>query len=519
MKIKSCLLILVIIFSNLIVCLSSSSAQDLEIPLLTWEKGKEQNLVLGAASGNNDWRIKLSGDNYKDLYFARSAVDADGSIIYSITLPGDMPIGLYSIQTISADDESTNIVAGVEVVEMQTYEITAIPNEFRFVLIGIVFLLAILISHRRKKIRTAKLIPNEKYLPSFEDSARKPISFNIYKLFRYRNSNYQTKNFTVFSFIFYRDSQFLLKHSVFLWTTLPLVGLGIGVVTGIISGVSMPNIPIIFLLVLAMLGVIDSLSGFYSAVGFVSAQLIFGPTPSMTSILAMISISFGWIFCGLFGSYFFNLFEDIYRNTLSKRELVYLVPSILAPGCFFIFFQYLANSFSINRREDTYLVFLSGLLISITNLVKLFIDRSKSTFNTKNEASDFVVVKLNGVISSASINFLWLIYMTMTYSWTQSISLALISGILFVSPLWISLVELTKPKITFLANIPRNAFLEAVIVSILSFGLFEIIDTQPLLVNQKSVLYMTVAFLPNLLHAMLTVLSDIDRESGVKTDK
>ena len=74
------------------------SASALDIPLLTWERGKEQNLVLGG-NVENEWKIELVNEaNEKVLDFKESEISANGFRVYSVSIPNDFPVGAYAVR-------------------------------------------------------------------------------------------------------------------------------------------------------------------------------------------------------------------------------------------------------------------------------------------------------------------------------------------------------------------------------------------------------------------------------------
>ena len=57
--------------------LSSPASSAADIPLLTWERGKEQNIVMANTDIPSTWTIKLMGDSYQPLTFRVSTKGTD----------------------------------------------------------------------------------------------------------------------------------------------------------------------------------------------------------------------------------------------------------------------------------------------------------------------------------------------------------------------------------------------------------------------------------------------------------
>jgi hypothetical protein len=60
------------------VAISMAPAQAADIPVLTWEKGKEHNIVLGGNSGVKNWKIQLASTTGETLDFRQSKLDPKG---------------------------------------------------------------------------------------------------------------------------------------------------------------------------------------------------------------------------------------------------------------------------------------------------------------------------------------------------------------------------------------------------------------------------------------------------------
>ena len=55
--------------------LAIPQASAVDVPLLTWERGKEQNIVLGGGAITNDWQIVLVQKNEVILKFSKSKIN------------------------------------------------------------------------------------------------------------------------------------------------------------------------------------------------------------------------------------------------------------------------------------------------------------------------------------------------------------------------------------------------------------------------------------------------------------
>ena len=85
-------------FLLLIPLLGSVPAFALDTPLLTWEQGKSQSVVLGGPTAGQAWKVELVSENLNyRASFSSSRLNKNGFRVYSINLPNQLPQGNYVI--------------------------------------------------------------------------------------------------------------------------------------------------------------------------------------------------------------------------------------------------------------------------------------------------------------------------------------------------------------------------------------------------------------------------------------
>ena len=134
-------------FLALLLIIAPATASAAEIPLLTWERGQLQEVVLGGQAAAEDWQVQLQGNGISGLNFKKSSVNNQGFAVYSLEVPQDIPLGGYSIVAIDETSEF-NVVAGVNLIASNAYKITKKPLDLAF-LISIFVLLTTIISALR----------------------------------------------------------------------------------------------------------------------------------------------------------------------------------------------------------------------------------------------------------------------------------------------------------------------------------------------------------------------------------
>ena len=95
--------------------LGTPVASAADIPILTWEKGKEHNIVLGGNSQVKNWKIQLTSTTGEALDFKQSKLDPKGYVVFSVQIPDTYESGVYTVVTTGVGVPE-KIVAGVKIV-------------------------------------------------------------------------------------------------------------------------------------------------------------------------------------------------------------------------------------------------------------------------------------------------------------------------------------------------------------------------------------------------------------------
>ena len=130
----------------------SMKANAEELPVLTWERGQVQNIVLGQDLSSEPWEIYLKSTKGVILKSSKSLTNNDNFLVYSFVIPDYFPIEGYVIE---AQDLNGNIkqVAGVQIVEKISSEITRVPFELFLLLLGISIFFYLLIFSKNRQVK------------------------------------------------------------------------------------------------------------------------------------------------------------------------------------------------------------------------------------------------------------------------------------------------------------------------------------------------------------------------------
>ena len=496
------------LLSVLTFAIGAPAASASDIPLLTWERGKEQNVILGNTNIPATWSIKLVSDGYQPLTFRMSSQGSDGSFVYSVQVPGTAPLGIYSVQVFDNQGQLSTIVAGVDVIEMRTFEVVSIPSTLKYLLFSIVFLIVGLTTLRSKKYAELSYVHHKSLIEegTLIHDARFPSV--LYKFYTLRAKSFDSLKSTLFRFMLSRDSEFLHRISPLAWTILPVIGFLLGSFAGVLTGDAMPNVPIVALMIMVIIGLIDALSGFYVAAGFITFQIVLGNVTTLSELLAVVAISLSWILIGLISDLFYiTSLKDFNRNENSENKLIALgLASVLAAGLF-LFIQILTNSFCANIRENSGRLNFLGILVGLVFMLRT---RYRERLDLpKLDQLTSVHYTITRIFSGLSALLMWVLFALASYSWSSSLTTALISASVFSIPLFALGIRFDKPEIKLLEKWRRNIYIETLSALLLVYGLFEFAAHLPYAILQKSQIYMIIAFIPSILHSLLSSLYDV----------
>ena len=490
-------------FSLFIATPSATAASD--IPLLSWERGKEQNIVLGGYTNQSSWTIQLVAEGQKPLKFSKSTANKDGYFVYSIFLPSDFPEGAYRVESLSTTGEAT-VVAGVQVVALMYFDIIRVPIQLLFLLTVLIFLISSLSTLRMRRYEQMS------YLQSKSEVHLPPAIASFYRL---RRSSVAGVQRSLFKHVIKKEGELLHKISPSLWALVPVATFIFGSYIGIVAGseLGIPSIPIVLFVIAAIIGVFDPYSGFTAAVGFSILQTMQGHISSMRAVGALMAIALSWLAPGLIASIYR---EMIAKDSLPKvltRTLPTIFASLFGAAIFFSSELLLASLLDrtgpiVNSRID--LPIAVGIAVFLKDRLERFVDRRSLLSNTNIEVKS---IRLSRIISPRAMGILALFFAGVSYVWTESLVFSAVTAFVFTIPLLLLQVRFASPVISVLAKVRRNILVESTIVSAISFAIFTYIQSTPFEVIQKGKLIILGAAVPLVIHALFSSLSDTqDRE-------
>ena len=502
-------------FVFLIGILPNATAAD--IPSLTWERGKEQNIVLGGNAIPASWTITMSDENDRNsLTFVRSKPNAQGYLVYSVTVPANYPVGYYAVKVFGEGSTAGSLVAGINIIAMRTYSITQIPSDLRNIILWLVLVITAFSTMRSKKyakhsyLRQTDLVEDESLVL---DKRFPKLLYQAYKL---RQSVLAEKSNSLFKYVLKRDGTLSHRIDPRLWTLMPVVGVIVGLASGFATGPDAPLIPIYFLGALALVTLVDSYSGFFAAFGFATSQVILGQATTLRDFIILITLGLSWSGCVLVGELLFSMSKRDFKGLklIGKEERsneAIIILSAIFAGSFFYYLQFLAHSLSLvpfsNQAEVIGVSVFVGLLFIARNSLSNKLDAKLS----KNPSVKFKLeeLEIQALINPVAVLLIGVYLIAVIYVWTLSWGAAAVPALIMTAPFAALLIRLEKPEFRFLTRWKRNIYLEAVFVTLISFGLYWFVSTTPNEVIRKSEILLAIGFIPALFHAALSSLYDV----------
>jgi hypothetical protein len=499
------------ILIGLTAFLITPKAMASDIPVLTWEKGKEHNLVIG---GNNkdvkDWKIELISGDQATATFSPSRFDKKGYIVYSVQVPDSFVNGVYTVQ-LSSKSMPPKVIAGVRIVSISAYNLIQIPVKLFTILLALVFLITTLSIIRMKKYERIE------YLRS-KPADRIPGVFNLFYRFRYKAVDEINKS--LFKFQLIREGELLHEISPILWSIVPIAALFLGGFVGVngtvMSGVNL--IPVALYFITAVIGVIDPFSGLMAGVGFAITQCVGGNVTSVRSIMSLLAVGIGWVVPGILSS----LYQELLRKDDYPKLLKKLVPDLAAGavgGLIFLVSELLTNSFADHRGPISVNNLALPALLAVIIVARINLQRFLvKDLHQKGVNYQIRVLVLPRVLSPRTIAIAALYFIGTAYVWTESWKFAGITAFLLSFPLSLLMVRFDSPVIKRFTVAKRHILLESLFVCFIAYVAFYYIQGLPLEVTQKGKLFILYAAVILFIHGLYSSIFDTSSRAEQNQD-
>ena len=495
------------IFISLILTPTAASAFD--IPLLTWERGRVQQVLLGGGAYADNWKVTLEGNGVAAIPFVPSSKNDAGYIVYTITLAGDFPTGSYSIVT-NGEGSPRTVVAGVSVIGQRENAVTNNLFDLTMIVAIFAFLTSIVSTIRARKysfipLRSTQILPrltdavvdeDENFWDRLEQS---PYRLRIQAITSLKPS--------LLRFLLIREGELVHRISAPLYGVMPLLGLVAGAIASIEVGRNggLAMTPMTIFIAVLLLSIFDSFAGIFATLGFWALQIFTGDVTSFRDVLISLAFCLSWVGPGLFASLLRqSINSDFPKYARDKFNLIRYIGALgsaLVGVAVFYLGQTLVNSIIYTDHQIRELTPLSLLIIFIAltgrGVADIHITDSPAKRSTRDES--FFIARTNSPATAIAITATLFAFI---YIWTATFKDALSVAVLFSLPYYFAFIRFDRVKSFSIEKLKRNILLEALAITAITFVIFRQISQEPLLVNQRAQLLLLLAGIAPLIHSI-----------------
>jgi hypothetical protein len=496
----------------LVLSLAPANAQD--IPLLTWEKGKVQSVVLGGGETSKSWKVYLKSQENSVTELSSSTANTNGFIVYSLNVPRDLATGAYSIVT-KGDVGPETLVAAVQIIEMQRYEITKIPGDLLFILLALALWFTALSALRGDPYRKVSLLystgPKERYLngePS-EDYIEYVHKFVPFEKLRIQIYEQIPESF--FKVLLKSDSKGLHSHLPWVWAILPgltlLLGGYFGFKTRNMSVFDISGYVVALLIAITFLGSLDIFSGLVSAVSFFAIRVWLFPEFSVSVVMSTISLSLLFFLPALISAYFSSLVAGKIKgqmsNSITNFIFNWVSPFVMVHYIFLIY-----RSINGSTQPSFSLEVLLISAIWAARFIESILSTQRFSARAKVSAVEQVDLNIGRLVSPASAAATYLFVSILMYIWTAKGLISLGLAALICVPLFLLQIRPTAPWLYVFNKLKRNHLVEILLSVSAVFAVLKLLEKFPVIAGSRPALFISLGFLPVIIHSMISFVSD-----------
>jgi len=507
--------LLAVIFT--ILSIPASSGTD--IPYLTWERGKEQNVVTSKGQDQTGYQVKLAQLGVPTLDFRASKPNAKGFSVYSVFLPNGTPLGEYEIYVYGDSSPDGSLVAKVKIIGLDRYSVISSPSDFAFLLLALIFITTALSVASGRKYKHLSFPRQKTAAESGTLLYEKRIPRALYPAYLMRTGAMNSFKPSLFRFLLICDDTLLHKISPLLWTLFPILGFALGLQSGYSTNDQMPNIPIYLLVAISLLGMLDAYSGIFALFGFAVGQIMTSNVSHLREVLVIAGLALLWIMPSLFGNLLYFATERDYPKILgtsksSLKNLSLLTATSAVIGSFFYASQLFVASISLRAPENyPYLAALS-LVIGICFLLKTILREWLDNRILRGEKKNSLVLEVFSLDHSVSHTWVLLIGASSgfsTYVITENLAVSIATTFATLILFSDLTVRVHSTNLRFAQLWRRNIYYEAFAITLAAAIIFFNVQQLPFQTSDKSLLMLAICLCLAVLH---TIFSSIHETAG-----
>ncbi len=503
----------VVALALIALMLAPAAASAFDIPLLTWERGREQQVVLGGGAYTQKWVVTLEGNGIEAQTFSASQKNDAGYVVYSLFIPADLPTGAYSIVT-NGEGSPRTVVAGINLIEEQTNTVTSNLFDLTLIIAIFIFLTGIVSTIRARKytfipLRSTQVLPRltdpildgeQNFWDRLEGA---PYRLRVQSLIALRPS--------LLRFLLIREGELTHRISKALYGVLPIAGLIAGSIAAIEvdRNEGLSATPMTIFIAIAAISITDAFAGVAATLGFWMIQLASGNVTSFRDVLISLAVGIAWVGPALFAALLRETinrdFELRSNSGVDPIKFLGIVGSSHVGGAVFFLGQALINSVIYTENQVRSLTLTHILVITAMLIIRGFADaiflERKNDQPTRDES--FVVSRVSSPITAVAV---FVMIFSFVYIWTASAGTAAFVSVLFSLPYFLIFIRFNRISFLQTSRIPRNILLESAVIAGVAFIIFKQISMKPLLLDQRANLLLVLTAVAPILHSIYSAI-------------
>lgn len=482
-----------------ITLIGINSASALDIPLLTWEKGKAQSVVLGGPTANRNWDVVLlSSDRLTKISFKSSQSNKMGFKVYTVNLPKNLKEGSYSIET-GFKGSKYNVVAQVVIVPAKIYEIVRAPSDLLKILLILAFLIHSSTSLRRKSFSNLyfhDLFESpQSAIGIVHDSRLGNSYFSSMRLQRANILNILPNSFL--KILLRADSSVLFTFFPFLAILLPSLAISGSLLVSLMNTQGEGNysyLSVVIAILLMGIGILDIFSGFCSAFVFLIVSILFESKFGVDSLVVNLFIAGAFVIPGLF----ILIGEFKSKVALSKLSKVHWWTAALG---YLSLLVLILKSLNIVVSAD-YALLGMGICLFVTTVILKSRFLVKFLNEEKVSTSETTAHRISRVVSPSAAIGAFILLLALFMNWTMDFVSSLLSAFLWSSPFFLTFIKFKSRKLRLSRLISVNTYWELLIVFVLISVIFQYLQIFPWLVEDRSTIILIATAFPIFAHSL-----------------
>jgi hypothetical protein len=506
----------------LVLGLAPAYAED--IPLLTWEKGKVQSVVLGGGESSNGWKVYLKSQDNQAIELSGSTANENGFIVYRLNVPRDLSLGAYSVVT-KADDGPETLVAAVQIIEMQRYEITKIPGDLLFILLALALWFTALGALRADAYRRVSLLystgPKERYLNGEPSESYIEYVHIFVPLEKLRIQIYEQIPESFFKVLLKSDSRGLHSRLPWIWAMLPGLTLALGGYFGFATSNSsvfdISGYVVALFISITLLGSLDIFSGLIAAVSFFAIRVWLLPEFSVSAVISTIAIALIFFLPALISAYFSSLLYGKIKGQLSNSVSTFIF-NWLSPFVMVHFIFLVYRSINGSTQSTFSLEILTISAVWAARFIESILSTQQVSENAKSNVVEQVDLNIGRLFSPGSTVATYLFLAILMYIWTSNGLISLALAALICAPLLLLQIRPTASWLDVFKKIRRNYLVEILISVFAVVALLKLLEKFPVIAGSSPVLFISIGIAPVVIHSMIAFAADAGSNPRLSED-